>query len=93
MPLAKLLAVPRGATELQRPEFLEDYDAQSWGFVHFLMFGEQGKRAPQLNDFIQQVSGGKEPGVAFAGTLGPLEPFGSGAPELRPPKPVRLQSS
>jgi hypothetical protein len=74
-PLAKLLEVSRRSPSLKQSEFLEGFDAQTWALVHFLMFGEEGRRAPQLNAFVKLVTGGKDPGPAFAETLGPLEPL------------------
>ena len=73
IPLATVLAITGRAPELKSSEFLQAFDAQTWALVHFLMFGEQGKRAPQLDAFIKLVVGGKDPGIAFAEALGPVE--------------------
>jgi tetratricopeptide (TPR) repeat protein len=73
IPLAKVLAITARAPDLTNSEFLQAFDAQTWALVHFLMFGEQGKRAPQLDAFIKLVVGGKDPGTAFAEALGPVE--------------------
>ena len=72
-PLPKLLTVTRKSPALTRDEGAETFDAQTWAFVHFLMFGENGVRAGKLNEFAQAVSGGKNPDVAFRETLGTPE--------------------
>jgi len=41
--------------------------------VHFLMFGDEGKRARQLNEFSKMVAAGKDASAAFAETLGTVE--------------------
>ncbi|HEX8176336.1 MAG TPA: tetratricopeptide repeat protein [Pyrinomonadaceae bacterium] len=39
--------------------------AQSWALIHYLLLGNEGKRAPQLNRFIDLVSGGATIEAAF----------------------------
>jgi tetratricopeptide (TPR) repeat protein len=39
--------------------------AQSWALIHYLLLGNEGKRAPQLNRFIDLVSGGAKLEDAF----------------------------
>ncbi|HYO90088.1 MAG TPA: DUF1570 domain-containing protein, partial [Pyrinomonadaceae bacterium] len=39
--------------------------AQSWALIHYLLLGNEGKRAPQLNRFIDLVSGGAALEAAF----------------------------
>ncbi|HKS28601.1 MAG TPA: tetratricopeptide repeat protein [Pyrinomonadaceae bacterium] len=39
--------------------------AQSWALIHYLLRGNEGKRAPQLNQFIDLVSGGATIEAAF----------------------------
>jgi hypothetical protein len=72
-PLPKLLTITRQSPALTREEGAETFDAQTWAFVHFLMFGENGVRAPKLNEFAQAVSTGKDPSIAFRETLGTPE--------------------
>jgi hypothetical protein len=71
--LPRLLAVTHDAPEITNSDRREVFDAQSWAFVHFLMFGENGKRARNLNAYATLVSRGSDPAVAFAETLGPVE--------------------
>jgi tetratricopeptide (TPR) repeat protein len=70
MPLPRFLSVNRRDRQLRSDEGQETFDAQSWAFVHFLMFGEQGARSEALNRFASMVSSGKDPSAAFAETLG-----------------------
>ncbi len=73
LPLSKLLTVTRLSPETIEADRREVYDAETWAFVHFLMFGEQGKRAERLNAYAKLVSGGMGASAAFAETLGPVE--------------------
>jgi tetratricopeptide (TPR) repeat protein len=73
LPLAKLLAMARRSPELRQSEFLRTFDAQTWALVHCLIFGENGKRAPQLDAFVKMVGSGKEAAAAFTEAFGPLD--------------------
>jgi hypothetical protein len=73
LPLPKLLAVTRQSPDAVEADRREVYDAETWAFVHFLMFGEQGRHAEKLNAYAKLVSGGKDASAAFAETLGPVE--------------------
>ncbi len=73
IPLARLFALDGRSPELKQSASLQLYDAQTWALVHFLMFGDQGKRAPQLNAFIKLVAGGKDPGTAFTESMGAVD--------------------
>lgn len=72
-PLPRLLSFTASSPEVNDPTPRETYDAETWAFVHFLMFGEGGKRAAQLNEFSKLVSSGKDATGAFAETLGTVE--------------------
>ncbi|MGH9309354.1 MAG: hypothetical protein ACRD1U_08280 [Vicinamibacterales bacterium] len=69
-PLAQLLTITRSSRDFKRAEGLEQFDAQAWAFVHFLMFGERGARAGKLNEYAALVSAGKDPVASFNETLG-----------------------
>ena len=77
-PLAKLLTLTRKSRETTEADPRQTFDAETWAFVHYLMFGESGSRAAKLNAYAKLVSAGKEPTVAFAETLGPIEPLEAG---------------
>ena len=72
-PLARLLTMTRQSPALTREEGAETFDAQTWAFVHFLMFDDNGARAGKLNEFAQAVSAGKDADAAFRATLGTPE--------------------
>jgi TPR repeat protein len=69
-PLAQLLTITRSSQDFKRAEKHEQFDAQTWAFVHFLMFGERGARSGKLNEFAALVSAGKDPVASFTQTLG-----------------------
>ncbi len=71
--LPKLLSVTRDSPEFTEATKREVYDAETWAFVHFLMFGEEGARADKLSAFAAMVNTGKESATAFAETLGTVE--------------------
>jgi len=73
MPLAKLVTVTRRSPELKQSEFLKTFDAQTWALVHYLVFGDQGKRAPQFAAFIKLTAEGRDPVAAFTEALGPID--------------------
>jgi hypothetical protein len=73
MLLPTLMSITRRSPDIKQATFMETFDAQTWLLVHFLMFGEEGKRAPQLNAFVKMVSAGKDPAAAFAETIGRVD--------------------
>jgi hypothetical protein len=79
--LTRLAQVPRLRLPLllkvgsSSPEFTSDegertFDAESWAFVHFLMFGEKGARWGKLDQFTKLVTSGTDPDAAFREALG-----------------------
>jgi hypothetical protein len=73
LPLTKLMSMTRRAPELRQADFLGTFDAQTWALVHFLLFGDNGKRASQLDAFVKMVGSGQDAATAFTEALGPLE--------------------
>lgn len=71
-PLSKLLTITRSSRESTEPVAREVFDAEAWGFVHFLMFGAKGARAAKLDAFTQLLDTAKDPAAAFVETLGPV---------------------
>jgi len=49
------------------------FDAQSWGLVHMLWFGDKGAHAANLEHFIDAVVAGGDPDKAFRESLGTPE--------------------
>jgi tetratricopeptide (TPR) repeat protein len=74
-PLRQMFAVTRQSPEFSRDQELRAFDAQSWAFVHFLMFGEGGKNAPRLNTFVTMLAGAQPPDAAFAAALGSIDDY------------------
>ena len=58
-------------TGTNRPMF----DAVAWAFVHYLMFGEQGAHAEQLNKFIALLLDGKRSNEALTQAFGDIDSF------------------
>jgi hypothetical protein len=76
-----LLRIDGSAPEYRSDEGSRLLDAESWAFVHYLMFGEGGVRWPKLDAFAQMVASGTAPDAAFREALGNPEdlesPFGA----------------
>jgi hypothetical protein len=71
--LRELLAVDRQSPWYTKGERLDMFDAQSWAFVHFLMFGERGAHRQQLDRFMAALHSGKTPAAAQEETFGNLD--------------------
>jgi TPR repeat protein len=71
--LPKLLSVTRQSPEDKEADKRDVFDAESWAFVHFLMFGDEGARAGKLNAYGKLVSTGTDAAKAFAESFGPVE--------------------
>ena len=72
--LPKLLAVTRQSPEEREASKREVFDAETWAFVHFLMFGDEGARAASSAPTRAWLPAARIRG-AFAETLGPVEPL------------------
>ncbi|MEO7274368.1 MAG: hypothetical protein ABIX28_10350, partial [Vicinamibacterales bacterium] len=77
LPIARLLATPGNSPDVTEADRRMVFDAQTWALVHFLMFGEQGKRTEQLNVYSKLVTGGREPIAAFTEAFGAMAPLES----------------
>jgi hypothetical protein len=73
LPLPKLLAMTLQEFEALGAQQHDLYRAEAWAFVHFLMFGDDGSRADELNAYAKLVSGRTATSAPFAETLGPVE--------------------
>ena len=78
VPLRQMLAVNRTSPEFRSAEGLRYFDAQSWAFVHYLMFGDEGARAGRINAFVDLVDKGEAPDAAFAAALGDVDEYERG---------------
>ena len=68
-----LLKVAPNSNLLRDSEFLQSFDAESYAFVHYLMFGEGGVRTAKLDRFMQMIANGTASDAAFREALGPPE--------------------
>ena len=73
--LPKLLTITDRSPEVTEATKREVFDAETWAFVHFLMFGDEGARSAKLAAYASLVAAGKDAATAFAETLGPIEPL------------------
>jgi Flp pilus assembly protein TadD len=73
VPLRQMLAVTRSSPEIRTADGLRYFDAQSWAFVHYLMFSDRGASASKLNAFIERVDQGEAPDAVFASVLGTID--------------------
>ena len=71
--LPALVAVTADSRELKTDDGFARFDAQSWAFVHFLMFGNQGARMPKINEFFSLVTNGTAPDAAMAQSIGKVD--------------------
>ena len=72
LPLATLVGVTPDSREVTR-DGLNRFDAQSWALVHFLLFGDDGKRTRQLDQFFTLVNAGSTHQTAQAEAFGPIQ--------------------
>ena len=75
VPLAQMIAATRHSPELARNEGAQYFDAHSWAFVHFLMFGEERRHADRLNAFVALLGKGQSPDAAFTAAFGSVAEF------------------
>ena len=75
LPLGQLVNVTRSSPEYKLEEGLARFDAQSWAFVHFLMFGDEGAYQQRLNRFAALLTAGKDVSASLRETLGPVEDY------------------
>ena len=71
IPLAEFLAVERGSKYLTREVDAWQFEAQSWVFVHYLMFGNRGEHSGRVNRFNNLLLQGVAPDIAQKEAFGP----------------------
>jgi len=64
VPLEALLAADTASPFFQEGDPRRQFDAESWAFLHYLMFGDEGAHGPQINRFFSLVAKGATPDVA-----------------------------
>src|SRR5262245_61756754 len=75
LPLNALVAVTRSSPEYTQGERLIAFDAQSWAFVHYLMFGQEGRQRSQLDRLLALINQGTDPAIALEDTPEPVQAF------------------
>jgi hypothetical protein len=70
LPLARLVAVTRDDPEYTGEASRRMFDAQSWAFVHFLMFGDGGAHRPRFNRMAALLRDGTPADKALAEAIG-----------------------
>ncbi len=73
--LNELVAVTRASPQYTQGDRLLAFDAQSWAFVHYLMFGHEGSQRRQLDQLLALIAQGADPAVALKEAFGPIEAF------------------
>ena len=72
-PLKRLLAVTRASRDYTSEQGMAQLDAESWAFLHFLMFGGGGAWKDKVSRYGVMLGQGANPETAFAETFGSLE--------------------
>lgn len=75
LPLREMMSANRNSDLLRKNDQLQLFDAQSWAFVHYLMFSDQGVHAPKLNAFVAAVGKGQAADAAFATSIGNVDEY------------------
>lgn len=65
LPLRQLFAITTGSPEYNEKDKKGVFYAQSWALTHYLMLGSDGKRRPQLSQFLGLLGRGVPQGEAF----------------------------
>lgn len=65
LPLHQLFAITTGSPEYNEKDKKGVFYAQSWALTHYLMLGSDGKRRPQLSQFLGLLGRGVPQGEAF----------------------------
>jgi tetratricopeptide (TPR) repeat protein len=75
LPMRQLLVTTRSSPVFRSDEGQRDFDAQSWAFVHYLMFSERGMHAAKLNAFVAAIGRGEPPETAFGAAIGNIDDY------------------
>jgi tetratricopeptide (TPR) repeat protein len=77
MPLGRLLSVPGRSPDFANAERLADFDAESWAFMHLLLFGDNGIYLPKINAFVALLQKGTAFDQSSEEAFGPVERYNS----------------
>jgi len=70
MPLKQLLAVPRGSLLYNEGERTSIFYAESWAFVHYLLFSGRLEERTRFNQLIRALRPGSDPDTVFKQVFG-----------------------
>jgi Flp pilus assembly protein TadD len=70
LPLRTLFAVDHSSPHYNEQSKRGVFYAQSWALVHYLMFGQQARRQPQLNRYLELVGKGASQQESFQTAFG-----------------------
>src|SRR4028118_301076 len=70
LPLRTLFSVDHSSPHYNEQSKRGVFYAQSWALVHYLMFGEQGRRQPQLHRYLELVGKGTNQQESFQTAFG-----------------------
>ena len=65
MPLRELFAINTASADYNERDKKGVFYAESWALVHYLMLGNEGRRRPQLIQFLTLLGKSVAPGAAF----------------------------
>jgi len=72
-PLKRLLTVTRASRDYTSEQGMAQLDAESWAFLHFLMFGGGGAWKDKVSRYGVMLKQGANPDTAFTEAFGSLE--------------------
>src|SRR5215204_3279562 len=70
LPLKDVVDSRRAARLMRRTEDVAMFYAESWAFVHFLVFSKTGSRAGQLTTYLEALAAGQPDDAAFRQAFG-----------------------
>jgi TonB family protein len=76
--LAELVKIDRASAWYARGDQHAMFQALSWAFVHYLMFGDEGAHRAHFDNFVALLFDGKASSVAFASAFGSTDSLNSG---------------
>jgi hypothetical protein len=91
IPLPRLMAIRRGDPEDTGDAPRRLFAAQSWAFVHYLMFGEGGARRAKFNRLANLLHAGSPAEQAVAETLGDVAALAEGFHEYLKQRTLQFQ--
>jgi len=70
IPLGEFLAADRSSPWMTNSDRIRLFDAQAWAFVHYLLFGDERRHAPEVDRFNRLLHDGTDEKVAVKEAFG-----------------------